>query len=513
MRFFALIFLLLCAGVAWGTVALPPVFGDNAVLQAGMPVPVWGTAGPGEAVTVAIDGQTVAVKADAAGCWRAVLHKHAAGGPFTLTATGAKNAVTAANVLFGEVWFCSGQSNMQFTLDRADNGKEAAATADFPTMRMFTGNAQVAYTPQTTIKGSWVVCTPETAPKFSAVGFFFGREILRARKTPVGLLHVSQGWTPGEAWMSRESLLADPDLKIIVDRWDAITKYARDYPALKKAWDDACAKAKADNTPAPPEPVRPKDPNFLHRACGYWNGGIAPLVGYAIRGVIWYQGETNEVRANQYRKEFTALIRCWRKAWGQGDLPFLFVQVSSVLPPDPQPIESEWAELREAQALALKLPNTGMAVTVDIGLEKDVHPLDKVDVGYRLGLLARALVYKETVPCYGPLYQGMKVEGKKIRLRFTHTDGGLLVKGDTLRGFDIAGADHKFVHAQATIDKDTVLVWADGVPAPVAVRYAWANNPMPIVLFNGLHLPVAPFRTDNWPGKTVGFTKLTVDMM
>jgi sialate O-acetylesterase len=513
MRAITLMCVCVCAVAAW-SVALPPVFGDNAVLQAEMAVPVWGTADAGEAVTVAIDDAKVAATADAAGRWRVVLPAHKAGGPYTLTVTGAKGAASAQNVLFGEVWFCSGQSNMQYTLDRAANGKEAAANADFPTMRMFQANTQMAFEPQTTVKGQWVVCTPATAPKYSAVGFFFGRELLANRKTPVGLIHVSQGWTPGEAWMSREALLADPDLKIIVDRWDEIIRDAKAYQDAMKTWQALADQAKKDGVAPPAQPVKPKaDPNFLHRASGYWNGGVAPLAGYGIRGIIWYQGETNEVRAHQYRKEFSALIRSWRQAWGQGDLPFLFVQVAPVLPPDPQPVESEWAELREAQAMALALPNTGMAVTVDIGEEKDVHPKAKAEVGYRLSLLARALVYKEDIPCYGPLYESMAVEGKKIRLRFSHVDGGLRCLFGEVRGFAIAGADRKFVPAKVTIEKDnTVLVESDAVPNPVAVRYAWANNPMPVNLVNGLNLPTAPFRTDDWPGKTVGFTKMTVDL-
>jgi sialate O-acetylesterase len=233
-----------------------------------------------------------------------------------------------------------------------------------------------------------------------------------------------------------------------------------------------------------------------------------------MRGVIWYQGETNEVRGHQYRTLFPALITDWRRAWGQGDFPFLFVQVANVLPPDPVPIESEWAELRESQALALGLPNTGMAVTIDIGEEKDVHPKNKQDVGVRLGLVARALVYNEKVPYSGPRYQRMTVDGARIRLRFTHVYKGLTTAdGQPLRTFTIAGADHKFVPAQARIDGQTIVVWSDQVPAPVAVRYAWANNPAGCNLANKAGLPASPFRTDQWPGKTDHETALTVDRM
>jgi len=519
MRFFHVLVTAIVAALCWigahADVALPPVISDSMVLQQAQHAQLWGTAAPGEPVTVCLANQTVQTTADVQGKWSLRLKPIKAGGPYTLVVSGAKNTLTVHDVLVGEVWCASGQSNMEFTLDRANNAEQEVAAANYPTLRIFTANRQVARTPQESVGGHWVVCTPQTAGKFTALGYFFGREIIKARKTPVGLLHISCGWTPGEAWMPREALTADPDLKIIVDRWDEITRDADTYPTRFTEWQKACDAAKTAGQPLPAEPAKPKDPNFMHRACGLWNGGVAPLTPYTIRGIIWYQGETNEVRAYQYRKEFQALIRGWRQAWGEGDIPFLYMQVSSVLPADPVPVDSEWAELREAQTMALALPNTGMALTMDITDDwKDVHPRNKQDAGFRLGLVARAKVYGEKIPYSGPMYKGMKVENSAIRITFTCTDGGLHTKNnEPLRGFTIAGADHKFVYATARLDKDTVVVSSDQVANPVAVRYAWANNPLGSNLYNGVPLPAVSFRTDDWTEKTRGFTKLTVDLM
>lgn len=498
---------------------LSQLFADHMVLQQQMPVPVWGRAEPGEKVVVRFAGQTKRATADAEGRWRVTLKAlKASDEPRELTVQSgdAEPAVRVQDVLVGEVWLCSGQSNMQFELHRAENGGEAAATADCPRIRFFQVVSKVAAAPLRDVKGAWRLCTPQTASNFSAVAYFYGRELQAKLGVPIGLVHASQGWTPGEAWMSREALLAVPELRYIAERWDAVTA---DYPRAQEVhtqametWRKAEAAAKQAGTKVPPQPKAPIDPMFLHRASGFYNGAIAPLAPMAMRGVIWYQGETNEVRGREYGILFPALIRDWRRTWDGREFPFLFVQVASVLPPDPEPVPSEWAELRESQAMALAVPKTGMACTIDIGEEKDVHPKNKLDVGRRLARVARARVYGEKKLVHsGPIYSGMQVEGSRIRVRFKELGGGLVCRGEALKTFAIAGADRKFVNAQAEIDGDSVVVWSEAVADPVAVRYAWANNPEGCNLYNQAGLPALPFRTDTWPGKTDGYRKLFVD--
>ena len=506
---------LLAASTAVGDVRLPRLFSDGMALQRGRAIPVWGWAEAGEEVTVALGAVTRTATAGRDGRWRVSLPPQEAATDATLTVSG-RNTITIKDVAIGEVWICSGQSNMEFALERARDGDAEVATADYPDLRLFQVRRVVAKEPREHVDGAWARCTPGTARKFSAVAYFFGREIHRRLEVPVGLIHTSCGWTPAEAWMSREALLAVPELRYIADRWDAITaihpEAMADYAARRKEWETKAAEAKAAGQRPPAPPKRPVDPMFIHRAAGLYNGTVFPLAPFAMQGVIWYQGETNEVRGYQYRKLFPALIRDWHRTWGGREFPFLFVQVANVLPPDPEPRLSEWAELRESQALALSLPNTAMAVTIDIGEEKDVHPKNKQDVGHRLALPARALVYGEKELVYsGPVYERLKIENGRIRLFFRHIGGGLVARGGTLRHFAIAGADRKFVWAEAEIDGDTVLVHSDRVPEPAAVRYAWANDPAGCNLYNREGLPAVPFRTDDWTEKTRGFTKLTVD--
>jgi len=504
------------AVTACADVRLHPLFSDHAVLQAGMKAPVWGTATPGEGVTVEFQGQSHKATADAAGRWRVDLADlKAAAEPAELKVVPSVGApVIVKDVLVGEVWLASGQSNMEWPVEKSLNPEAEVAAAQFPGIRQFLVKKTVAFAPQDWVEGTWVVCSPETAGKFSAVAYFFGRNLHNVRKTPVGLVNCSAGWTPAEAWMSRAALQSDPDFAYILERWDAATEAAARHAEAMKAWKADAEKAKAEGRPEPAQPAKPRvDPNFIHRASGFWNGGIAPLVPLAIRGVIWYQGETNEARGYEYRKLFQALIRGWRDAWARPDLPFLFVQVANVLPPDPQPVESEWAELRESQRLALALPRTGMAVAIDVGEEKDVHPKNKQEIARRLALVARAQVYGEKDLAFsGPLYRAMKVEERAIRCEFDHAVGGLATpERASLRGFAIAGEDRKFVYADAKLDGETVLVSSPQVPQPVAVRYAWANNPAGCNLQNKAGLPASPFRTDDWPAKTAGFKKLYID--
>jgi sialate O-acetylesterase len=452
-----------------------------------------------------------------------------AGGPCVLTAAavgygGGGGEARARNVMVGEVWVASGQSNMEWTFEKGvTGGEQAVADANVPGIRLFWGSGRIVRQPIRELGGKWQVCTPAAVRKFSAIGYYFARHLHDRLKVPVGVICISYGWTPAEAWMSREALSADAEIKRdVLDVWD---KWVAEYPATAKAyadrlaaWEKAAKDAVAAGQPVPltPKPPAPPNPEFIHQAAGLFNGVVAPVIPYGIAGVIWYQGETNDHRAWQYRKLFPLLIRDWRRAWGQGDFPFLFVQLSTVGAAATQPGDSNWAELREAQTLALAEPNTAMAVSVDIG-DGDIHPRNKADVGTRLALAARAIVYGEkALPWQGPTYESMKVEGDKIRLTFRHADGltagGAGTGPGTIVGFAIAGADRKFVWAEAKIEGVTVLVWSPEVPKPVAVRYAWATNP-PNNLRSAAALPAGPFRTDDWPATTAGDTKMTFQVI
>ena len=486
-------------------VKLPAVISDNMVLQQGAKIPIWGTAEPGEQVTVALGEQQLVTSADNEGRWMVKLEPLDAGGPFELSIAG-KNAITLQGVLVGEVWVCSGQSNMWWPVKLSANAEQEIAESNYPNIRLFTVKNTVAAQPLQDTKGSWVSCGPETVASFSAVGYFFGRYLHKELDTPVGLIHTSWGGTPAEAWTSRPTLESDAEFKPILDRWEQILA---DYPQANEKyqqqlaqWKQDVENAKKEGKKAPRKPGAPIGPNHPHRAAGLYNGMIAPLIPYSIKGAIWYQGESNAGRAYQYRKLFPAMIQNWRSDWGQGDFPFLFVQLANFMKPQPQPAESAWAELREAQLMTLALPKTAMSVIIDIGEANDIHPKNKQDVGHRLGLAALAIAYGSDVVYSGPIYESMTVEGDKVRLSFKHIGGGLMSKnGEQLKGFAIAGVDRKFVWAEAEIDRDTVVVWSEQVPNPVAVRYAWADNP-DCNLYNKAGLPASPFRTDDWPGVT-----------
>lgn len=424
-----------------------PLFCENLVLQQGTAVPVWGTADPGEKVSVRCQGQEVSVVADKDGQWLVRLQDLKPGGPYELTITG-KNSIRLENVLVGEVWLCSGQSNMEWSVKAsADADKNIAASAN-DRIRLFTVPRTKAETPQTHLKGNWSVCGPATVAGFSAVGYYFGRDLQKALNVPVGLIHSSWGGTAAELWTSRR--------------------------------------------------VLDSNPNFPKNGGQLYNGMIAPLIPYAIKGVIWYQGESNAGRAWQYRSLFPAMIQNWRDDWKQGDFPFLYVQLAPFMKIVNEPSESAWAELREAQLLTLKQPNTAMAVITDLGDEKDIHPRRKEPVGQRLALAALGRVYGRKIVYSGPIYESMKVEGNQAILRFQHTGSGLIVKGDRLTGFTIAGEDRKFVNADAVIVEDRVVVSSPSVSRPVAVRFGWANYPL-VNLYNKEGLPASPFRTDDFP--------------
>jgi len=664
MRKLLLFTLLLCVSPllvqpAHAEVRVPAIIGDNMVLQQGRKVRLWGTAQPGESVKVSFAGQSVHATADTQGHWQVFLSSLQAGGPSALTIAGT-NTLTFKNVLVGDVWICSGQSNMEFPLVNANGGAEAVAQANYPEIHLFTVQKKTATSPLDDMQGHWVVTTPDQVGQFSAVGYFFGREIYQRLKIPLGLIHTSWGGTPAEAWTSHEALLSAPDLKPILDRYqkslEALPQRQQEYERALAEWEqkniysdpgnkgealgyadpsfgtadwkqmnlpqfmetaglridgavwfrkeidlpaDWAGKELALNltpiddfdvtyfngtrvgstgietpnsymvprhykvpgalvhagrnviavrvfdrageggfggsSPMSLLPVgasdagaislagswsykielglEPKNPDWGSRPelpgpanqnspSVLYNAMIAPLVPFAIRGAIWYQGESNAGRAYQYRLLFPTMIRDWRSRWSQGDFPFYFVQLANWKPRNAEPVESEWAELREAQTLTLTQPHTGMAVIIDIGDTNDIHPRNKLDVGKRLANWALAETYHQKLELSGPLYDSFAIEHEMVRLKFKHLGGGLkTADGGPPKGFAIAGADHKFVWAEARIEGDTMVVWSKDVAHPVAVRYAWADNPL-CNLFSAAGLPASPFRTDDWPGIT-----------
>lgn len=450
----------LFSGILQAEVKPNPLFTDGAVLQRGQGVPVWGTASDGEKVRVEFGGQKLDTTAKD-GKWRVDLKPLDAGGPFTMKISG-ENTVTVNNLLVGEVWICSGQSNMEWPFNKSASAAEERPKAKYPKLRMFTVNKVTSPTPQAEAKGSWVECSPETVGPFSAVGYFFARDLHEKLGVPVGMIHTSWGGTPAQSWTSVEGFGEIAELGGYAKQSkENLEKYA--------------------NTP-PEKALNP------HTASSLYNGMVAPLLPYAIKGAIWYQGESNAGNSKQYRTLFPAMIADWRAKWNQGDFPFFFVQIA--------PFKGQPAEIREAQFLTLsKSRNTAMAVTTDVGNANDIHPNRKQPVGHRLALAARALVYGEKIEYSGPLYESMKTKGGEVAISFTHVGGGLVAEGGDLRGFTIAGADGKFVPAKAEIKGAYVVVSAEGVSQPKAVRYGWENVP-DVNLFNKEGIPASPFRTD-----------------
>jgi len=653
-------------------VTLPAILSDHMVLQKSQKVPIWGKADPGEEVTVTMAGRSAKITAGDNGKWMVSLNlKDSAPGPFEMTVEG-KNRLVLTDVVVGEVWIASGQSNMAFTLENAIGAEQEIAQSENPLIRQFLVKLNATPEPLEDTEGKWVAAAPETTGKFTAVGYAFANKLQHDLQVPIGVIHTSWGGTPSEAWTSVEAIDSVPDLKAIRERLSSAIK---EYPAKKQAFVDGLAAWLKENgredKPAEnadafvgtdastegwvrvkiPGPVQAKDlpdagavwlrkevdiqnktaaklplnlpidgfdsvywngrllkqttyqdfpglgnvrrygpydvsaseinegkntlairlyepvgpakftgepkagtlslagdwlakaeyefpaidpqkvasaplppPNPLaeqHVAGHLFNGMINPILPFAIKGVIWYQGESNAGRAYQYRTAFPLMISDWRKHWNQGDFPFYFCQLANFMAKRPDPGDSTWAELRDAQSATLSLPNTGQAVLIDVGETDDVHPRNKKDPGERLAAIALAKDYAKKVPFSGPVFDSMKISGDKARLLFRHTDGGLVarpmpatcvVKSATgesaplvrnspqseLEGFAICGEDKKWVWADAKIEGDSVIIWSDKVPSPVAVRYAWANNPT-CNLYNGAGFPASPFRTDDFP--------------
>jgi sialate O-acetylesterase len=492
--------LVLSSGALRSEVKLPPHFSDYMVLQRDMKVPVWGTADPGEEATVAFAGQKKSAIGGADGKWRVELDAMSASAqerPLVVTGTKTNQPVRFNDVLVGEVWLCSGQSNMDFTVAKTEkyyfagvnNEAEEVAAANHPLIRMFTGEWRRAYEPQATVAGTWRVCTPETVREFSAVGYFFARDLQQQINVPIGIITETFGASTAQAWIRREAIAANPQLKPTLDEFD--TKMRTYIPPTEeelKPWREAAEKAKAEGK-RPPRRPRPDPVQDQHNPTVMFNGMIAPIVPYAVRGVLWYQGESITAPRELFPLWNQTLITDWRRLWGS-ELPFFFVQLAA------HKADSNNPSVREDQARALALPNTGMAVTIDIGDAGNVHPKDKQDVGARLARIALAKVYGRHLECSGPVYECMRIDGNAVRLEFSHASGGLVAKGGELKTFAIAGSDRRFVPAVARIEGETVVVSSSGVTAPAAVRYAWESYPEGCNLYNTAGLPAPPFRTD-----------------
>ncbi len=487
------------AAAASADVRLPALFSDNMVLQRNKPITIWGWADEGEGIRVDFRDQRIHTRAKN-GQWKVELKALRAGGSDILRVAG-KNEILVRNVTVGEVWVCSGQSNMEWPMTASYQPQQDIANSANGNIRLFTVPKLKAESPVDDVKSSWKECTPDNVKNFSAVAYYFGRELQKTLGVPVGLIHTSWGGSPAEVWMSRDVLENDIDFKrdILDSSETAMKWYQAELDKFKKEEAELAAQGKKIERRPPGMPWRPTE---------LYNGMIAPLTNYVIRGAIWYQGESNAGRARQYESLFPAMITNWRRDFNQGDFPFLAVQLA---PWDKnkkrtldqiveKPGESDWAELREAQVLTTRaLSHVGLAVITDAGDKDDIHPAKKEIVGKRLALAARGIAYNHNIVYSGPTYQKMKVNGSKVVLHFDNVGSGLTTPDDELRGFAIAGADGKFVWADAKFDgKDRIIVSSPDVPHPVAVRYGWADYPI-VNLWNRNGLPASPFRTDNYP--------------
>jgi len=467
-------------------VKLAGVFGDNMVVQRDKPVPVWGSATPGEQVTVEFAGDSQTARTNAEGTWLTRLGPFPAGGPHTMTiAANETETIAIRNILVGEVWIASGQSNMAWSVRETENGDAEIAAAKYPRIRLATVRG-TAVEPQSDIPPlPWTDCNPTTVPWFSAVAYFFGRDLYAALDVPIGLIDTSEGSSPLRSWISREVQYSNLCFTNVIEEY-------KTFPQRLKAHRQAIAKAKAEGQPVPSHvgfyEAFTDAPGILY------NARIHPLAPFAMRGFLWYQGENEALfrRGRVYQDQFPLLIADWRKRWGQEDCPFLYVQLAGCGPARPTPAESEWAEVRDGQRRGLEVSKTGMVVTTDI-CEPELHPCRKIEVGKRLALLARAIAYGEDVVCSGPLVETVEFRDGKAYISFTHTGAGLETRGDTLEGFAIAGMDREFFRAEAAIDQGRVVVYSQEVPEPQVVRYAWADNPRGN-LFNADGFPASCFQ-------------------
>jgi sialate O-acetylesterase len=454
------------------------------VLQRDVKVPVWGSADPGEEVHVAIAGQTQKATADDKGKWRVALEPLSVSDePLKLVVEGKNSRLERNDILVGEVWLCSGQSNMEWPVTDSWNADLVIPAANHPSIHFVRVKGRGSQTPVEDFDGGWRPCSPETVKGFSAVGYHFGRELQQHLGVPIGLIDNSWGGSACEAWIRRDRLEGNPLYATQLANWD---KIAAEYEKNK---DPKLRDQLAGN----------------HRPANLYHARLGPVLGYALRGAIWYQGESNAGRAFQYREMFPLMIQTWREDWAQGEFPFYWVQLADFMAEKPEPGDSAWAELREAQTMTQdRLPNSGQAVIIDIGEGADIHPRNKLEVAKRLARWALARDYGRDIVCQSPRYESMETKDDTVVVKFKDVGGGLrTVDSPEVKGFAVAGEDRKWIWAEAKITApDEVTVRASSVPKPIAVRYAWADNPV-CNLYNKVGLPVTPFRTDDWPGVTV----------
>jgi sialate O-acetylesterase len=482
-------------------VTLPALLSDNMVLQRDVRINIWGKADPQESITVQLGPDSSQTTAGDDGRWDVKLDPLPSGGPYDLTVSG-KNSITVHNVAIGEVWVCSGESNMEYKVEAAKDAAKEMADADLPMLRLFVVKHAAAESVQGDCDGAWVVCGPDTVKDFPAIPFFFARELNRGLRMPFGLIESAWGPSRAASWTPRATLEKDPVLHKVLDQFaKAVDQYPTaltDYQTKLAAWQTDANAAKSVGGTPPPRPVRPLDPAGAREPASLFDAMIAPLTRYPIRGVLWSQGESDTANPELYAKLFPAMIASWRATWEEGTFPFYYTQLSGFLGPHAAPEPSIWAELREVQAKSLAIPKTGMAVTIDTEEPHELHPADKQDPGHRLALLAEKQIYeKPDVTAAGPEFAGMEIADGKAVVTFENTGGGLVSKsgGAAVKGFQIAGADGRFVWADAAIHGDAVTVQSKDVPAPAAVRYAWADFP-DCDLKGKTGLPAVPFRTD-----------------
>ena len=508
-----LVFHVFCSTFLWGDVRTPAIIGSNMVLQQNQENKLWGWAEPGELISVSISDQSHKTTADSMGKWKVMLAPMSASPkPMTLKI----NQLIYENVLVGEVWLCSGQSNMVWSLGNADDADLEVMTANFPNIRLISIPQVGTQTPQEDFNGRWEEASPVAAKNFSAVGYIFGRTIHQSLKVPVGLIDNAWGGSACEAWIPRERLGQLEVAKPFMDSWleieanyDPVVAQER-YEKQKIKWQEKVKKAKALGEPKPRAPNRPRNPlTGQHLPGNLYNGVLNPIIGYGIKGAIWYQGESNSARGHAYREVFPLMIQSWRDAWKQGDFSFYWAQLADFREELMEPASQEWAELREAQTLTLdKLKRVGEAVIIDVGEGRDIHPRNKQIVANRLVRHALAKDYGMDIPHQSPRYREMEIKEGRIILSFDHVGDGLYTFD--IRepiGFSICGEDKKFVWADAKlIGKDKVEVWSDSIEKPVAVRYAWADNPVCNLYRKDekITLPATPFRTDDFPLVSIG---------
>jgi len=520
-------------------VELNPIFSDHAVIQRECPVPVWGTADPNERVTVAFNGQTATTTADANGKWKVQLASMPANSePGNLVVKGSSSSAHATDVLVGDVFLASGQSNMEAQMRGGSNAKALPDSTD-PLLRFFTVKKASAGAPADRVEGQWLPSNPVNTANCFAVAYFAAKELRKSKQVPIGLVNSAWGATSVQTWMSGESLLKNPALATTVAEWkNALAKrekalqmpgaseqFLRDHEDWEREvapkWQTAQREAKAAGLPAPtperPEPTHP-DPFATPLGKGHprvptaaYNAMIAPLASYPLKGILWYQGESNGNGGLAYRDLLPSLIAGWRAAWNQGDIPFVYVQLPGY-GEDKNPVANAgWAYLREAQLMTLKVPYTAMVITTDLGDAKQLHPDNKQFVGERMALALKKIAYGDQIVASGPLFAGVKFEGGQAIVQFTQTGSGLTIgespwrpegvaplPTDKLAGFYIAGQDKVWHEADAHISGDTVIISSASVPEPASVRYAWAACPR-ANLYNKEGLPASPFRTDDWP--------------